>query len=126
MSTEQSPTSTIHYIDFKVEGTRFLDGATLTGWRITTTDQSSLHEREYWVEGSDIYLVDFPTQRPWNHATRFIVGKRASRMSPEERQAITRAIVHWTPPMTGAARGRKIKVITEGPYVGVGFRLSSH
>lgn len=126
MLTEQSATETIHYIEFKVEGTRFLDGATVTGWRITTTDQSSQHEREYWVRSSEIFLVDFPARKPWNHATPFVIGTRATRISPEERLAITRAIAHWNPSMTDTARGRKIKLITEGLYVGVGVRRSAH
>jgi hypothetical protein len=126
MLTEQSQTETIHYIDYKVEGSRFFDGATLTGWRITTTDQSSQHEREYWVRGSEIFLVDFRAPRPWKHATPFVIGKQATRISPEERQAITRAITHWSPPIIKTVPGRKIKLITEGSYVGLGFRRSAH
>jgi hypothetical protein len=127
MSIEQSPTETIHYFDYKVEGTRQLSGATLTGWRITTTDQATQHEHEYWVQNSEIFVIDLQARKPWNHATAFVIGKRATRISPEERQAVTRAITYWTPPMAGSANhGRMIKLITEGPYVGVGFRRSVH
>jgi hypothetical protein len=41
----QSPKETIVYIDYNVEGTRFVEGSRLAGWRITTTDQTSQHER---------------------------------------------------------------------------------
>ena len=121
---KQAPKETIHYIDYRVEGTRFLDGPTIVGWRITTTDQTSQHEHEYWVQGAEIFLADFRARKPWNHATPFIVGKRATRISSAEKQAITRAILHWNPAVAKDANtsGRKIKVIKEGPYVGVGVR----
>jgi hypothetical protein len=86
---------TFQHSFFKIEGTRFFDGQSLVGWRITSTDLATHHEREYWVQDRNICLVDFRIAKPWTHKTPFIVGRRVTRIRVEEKEAIFRAIVHW-------------------------------
>jgi hypothetical protein len=92
---EKSAKKTVIFVDFKVEGTVFLDGSKLIGWRITATDQTNNHENEYWVHHGQICLVDFRTSKPWTHKTPFIVARPVTRIRAAERQAILLAIARW-------------------------------
>jgi hypothetical protein len=92
---QKDPKETFQHIDFKIEGTRFFNAETLIGWRITATDLTTNHQREYWFQDGGICLVDFRAAQPWTHQTPFIVGRRVSRIRNEEKEAILKAIAHW-------------------------------
>jgi len=76
--------------DFKIEGTR-----AGSGWRITTLNQDTGLEHEFYVQEGQIYHVQFHSPPPWSHSTGFIVGSRVRRILHLEKQAILHAVAGW-------------------------------
>lgn len=77
--------------DFKIAATGML-----TGWRITTTDQHTGLQHEFFVYDGQIYHVQFQKSPQWSHETPFVVGGRVKRIMASEKQAIQQAVGGWS------------------------------
>jgi hypothetical protein len=64
----------------------------LTGWRVTTTDQATGIQHEFYVHDGEIHHVSLPSSPPWNHSTQFVVGCRVKRIMDSEKRAILHAV----------------------------------
>jgi hypothetical protein len=69
----------------------------LTGWRVTTTDQATGIQHEFYVHDGEIHLVSLPSSPPWNHSTQFVVGCRVKRIMDSEKRAILQAVSRVSP-----------------------------
>ena len=77
--------------DFKIVATGML-----TGWRITTTDQHTGLQHEFFVYDGQIYHVQFQKSPQWSHETPFVVGGRVKRIMAAEKLAIQQAVAGWS------------------------------
>jgi hypothetical protein len=77
--------------DFRIAATRMS-----TGWRITTTDQNTGLQHEFFVDDGQIYHVQFQKSPPWSHETPFVVGSRVKRILSSEKLAVLNAVVGWS------------------------------
>jgi hypothetical protein len=81
--------------DFKIAATSMSTGIGV-GWRITTTDQNTNLQHEFFVDDGQIYHVQFQTPPPWSHQTPFVVGGRVKRIMASEKEAILQAVAGWS------------------------------
>jgi hypothetical protein len=77
--------------DFKIAATSMS-----TGWRVTTTDQNTCLQHEFFVDDGQIYHVQFQKSPPWSHETPFVVGGRVKRILSSEKRAVLQAVVGWS------------------------------
>jgi len=81
--------------DFKIAATSMPTGTGL-GWRITTTNQNTGLQHDFFVDDGRIYHVQFQSSPPWSHQTSFVVGSRVKRIMASEKQAILQAVGGWS------------------------------
>jgi hypothetical protein len=81
--------------DFKIAGTSMPTVKGL-GWRITTTNQNTGLQHDFFVNDDEICHVQFQSPPPWSHQSPFVVGSRVRRIMAAERQAIQRAVAGWS------------------------------
>jgi hypothetical protein len=94
----EKKTSMISVFDnFKIEATAVLNGSRIVGWRITSNDQATSLQHEFYVSERQIHHVQFHSSPPWNHSSQFVVGGKVKRIMESEKRAILRAISDFKP-----------------------------
>jgi hypothetical protein len=87
ISTEKPSHKIAVFEDFRIEVT-----GVLTGWRITSTDQATGIQHEFYVHDGEIHHVNLQSSPPWNHYTQFVIGRRVKRIMDSEKRAILQAV----------------------------------
>lgn len=82
--------------NFKIEATAVPTGTQIPGWRITTHDQTTNLEHEFYVREGQIRHVQFQSSPPWDHSSQFVVGGKVNRISEAEKRAILQTISDLT------------------------------
>lgn len=78
--------------NFKIEATAVKSGSRILGWRITSNNQTTMLQHEFYVSARQIHHVQFQTSPPWNHSSQFVVGSKVKRILESEKRAILRAV----------------------------------
>jgi hypothetical protein len=78
--------------NFTIEATSVLNGSRILGWRITSKDETTCLQHEFYVSEGRIHHVQFQSSPPWNHSSQFVVGAEVRRIMESEKRAILRAI----------------------------------
>jgi hypothetical protein len=87
ISAEKPSRKIAVFEDFRIEVT-----GVLTGWRITSTDQATGIQHEFYVHDGEIHHVNLQSSPPWNHCTQFVVGRRIKRIMDSEKRAILQVV----------------------------------
>jgi hypothetical protein len=58
-----------------------------TGWRVSSTDQATGIQHEFYIHDGAIYHVSL-----WNQSAQFVVGCRVKRIRESEKRAILQAV----------------------------------
>jgi hypothetical protein len=64
----------------------------LTGWRVTTTNQATGIQHEFYVHDDVIHHVMLPLSAEWNNSTQFVVGCRVRQIMDSEKWAILQGV----------------------------------
>lgn len=78
--------------NFKIEVVGVSKGTTLLGYRVTTHDQTTGLQHDFYVHEGEIRHVQFQSSPPWSYSTPFVVGNVVKRIMDSERRAIMDAI----------------------------------
>jgi hypothetical protein len=78
--------------NFTIEATSVLNGLLIRGWRITSKDETTCLQHEFYVSEGRIHHVQFQSSPPWSHSSQFVVGAKVRRIMESEKRAILRAI----------------------------------
>jgi len=78
--------------DFHVKATATANGNRFVGWRITTTNQESSLQHEFFVCEGRIHHILFQSAALRNDQTPFVMGGRVKRILDAERWAILKTI----------------------------------
>jgi hypothetical protein len=92
ISTEKKTLMIRVFGDFKIEATAVLNGSRILGWRITSNDQTTSLQHDFYVSEGQIHHVQFQSSPPWNQSSQFVVGGKVKRIMESEKRAILRAI----------------------------------
>jgi len=91
-STEKRAALVGVFGNFRIEATAVLNGAQILGWRITSNDQTTSLQHEFYVSEGQLHHVQFQSSPPWNHSSQFVVGSKVNRTMASEKWAILLAV----------------------------------